>query len=91
MFRLYYIVTYPITFVFLTLIWLYRAIIRHAMGRSCMFQPTCSKYALDSIREFGFLFGGILAIKRLARCRPNGESGIDLPRLNLMGNYKWKC
>ncbi len=91
MFRLYYIITYPLTLIFLIFIWTYRALIRHALGKSCMYQPTCSKYALDSVREFGFVFGGILAIKRIMRCRPTVRGGIDLPKLNLMGNYKWKC
>ena len=61
------------------------------MGRSCQFQPTCSHYALESIREFGWLLGGVLAFKRIIRCRPNGDNGYDLPKLNLSGNYKWKC
>lgn len=91
MFKIYFYLTYPITLIFLALIGIYRLFIRYAIGKSCMFQPTCSKYAFDSIREFGWLFGSILAVKRLVKCRPNGESGIDLPKLNLLGNYKWKC
>ena len=56
-----------------------------------MYQPTCSKYAMESIKEFGAILGGILAIKRIIRCRPSVSGGIDLPKLNLIGNYKWKC
>lgn len=91
MFRVYYILTYPITLLFLFLLWIYRKILRYALGRSCHFIPTCSKYAWDSILEFGWLFGGILTLKRLIKCRPNHKAGVDYPKLNLLGNYKWKC
>ena len=91
MFKFYYIVTYPLTLLALLLLFLYRKIIRYALNRSCNFIPTCSKYAWDSIIEFGWLFGGILTLKRLLKCRPNYKAGFDYPKLNLLGNYKWKC
>jgi putative membrane protein insertion efficiency factor len=91
MFKIYYILTYPITFVFLCLIFIYRKVLRHAKGKCCHFIPTCSQYAWESVKEFGWLFGGIMAAKRLLRCRPNHMAGIDYPKLNLLGNYKWKC
>ena len=91
MFKVYYILTYPITCVFLSAIWVYRKVLTHGLGKNCNYIPTCSKYAWDSIKEFGFLFGGILAAKRLLRCTPKHKAGVDYPKLNLLGNYKWKC
>ena len=91
MFKVYYILTYPITFVFLCLIGIYRHVLTHATGKNCNYIPTCSKYAYDSIKEFGCLFGGILTFKRIIRCTPKHQAGIDYPKLNLLGNYKWKC
>lgn len=91
MFRFYYIITYPITFIFLCAIWVYRKVLTHSLGKNCNYIPTCSKYAWDSIKEFGFLIGGFLAVKRLLRCTPNHKAGVDYPKLNLLGNYKWKC
>ena len=91
MFRFYYILTYPLTLICLFLLLIYRGIVRYALHGSCHYIPTCGKYALDSIREFGAIIGGIYAIKRLARCRPNHKAGYDFVRLNLSGNYKWKC
>ena len=91
MFKAYYILTFPITLLCLGLIGLYRLVLTKGKQKSCHFIPTCSKYAFDSIKEFGFLFGGILAFKRLIKCRPNHKAGFDYPKLNLLGNYKWKC
>lgn len=91
MFRIYYVITYPITLLFLLTLGLYRVLLRYLNGKSCHYLPTCSKYAWDSILSFGWLFGTLLAIKRLLRCTPNHKAGVDYPKLNLLGNYKWKC
>lgn len=91
MFKIYYILTYPITLICLFFIYLYRKLLTHGKMKCCHFIPTCSTYAWNSIREFGFLFGVILTIKRLIRCNPKNKGGIDFPKLNLLGNYKWKC
>ena len=39
----------------------------------------------------GAIWGGILAFKRLIKCNPKSKGGVDFPKLNLLGNYKWKC
>ena len=91
MFKVYYILTYPLTLICLFLLLLYRKIIRYMLIRRCNFIPTCSKYSWDSIVEFGWLIGGILTLKRLLKCTPHHKAGVDYPKLNLLGNYKWKC
>ena len=44
---------------------------------NCRFYPTCSNYAIDAINEYGSFKGSIMAIKRIFRCNPFGESGYD--------------
>lgn len=55
----------------------YRGLVSPVLPGSCRFQPTCSTYALDAIRRFGALRGGLLAARRLARCHPWGGFGYD--------------
>lgn len=43
----------------------------------CRYYPTCSAYAMEAIAVHGACRGGILALKRVARCHPWGGSGID--------------
>jgi putative membrane protein insertion efficiency factor len=63
------------------LIDLYRAvlspILTASIGPACRFEPTCSEYAREAISRHGIVFGGYLAMGRLARCRPFGGSGHD--------------
>ena len=91
LFKAYYFLVYPLTLVFLFLIFIYRKLLTHGKAKSCHFLPTCSKYAFDSIKEFGAIWGGFLAFKRIIKCNPQNKGGVDLPKLNLLGNYKWKC
>lgn len=90
-FKVYYFLCLPLTAIILAIIGIYRLTVRYALRGNCNFIPTCSKYGWDSVCEFGAIWGGVLTIKRLLKCTPNHKAGLDLPKLNLMGNYKWKC
>lgn len=43
----------------------------------CRFYPSCSNYAQEAITIHGSWRGGLLTLRRLARCRPFGPSGFD--------------
>jgi hypothetical protein len=55
----------------------YRRFISPAFPRRCRYEPTCSAYAEQSIRELGVARGSILAAWRLLRCNPFSDGGID--------------
>lgn len=44
---------------------------------SCRYQPTCSDYALDALRQHGALRGLWLTLRRIGRCHPWGGYGYD--------------
>ena len=46
---------------------------------NCKYIPTCSNYAIIVINDFGVLKGSFLAIKRIIKCNPKSNVGIDLP------------
>ncbi len=43
----------------------------------CRFHPNCSTYAMDAIGRHGPIKGAWLAMKRIGRCHPWGEAGLD--------------
>jgi len=47
---------------------------------TCKYHPTCSQYALDAFREFGFARGCVLSGWRLLRCNPWSHGGVDYAR-----------
>lgn len=63
--------------VFLFFIIFYRRYISQYLPKSCIYHPTCSKYAYISIERFGILKGLYLATKRVLRCTPFHKGGYD--------------
>jgi putative membrane protein insertion efficiency factor len=55
----------------------YQRVISPAFPRRCKYEPTCSAYAVQAIREFGILRGLVLAAWRLLRCNPFSHGGFD--------------
>lgn len=45
----------------------------------CRFYPSCSTYALESLRVHGAARGGWLSIRRISRCHPWNPGGVDHP------------
>jgi uncharacterized protein len=48
-----------------------------AFPRRCRYEPTCSAYAAQALRRFGFVRGMLLAGWRLLRCNPFSNGGFD--------------
>lgn len=59
----------------------YQRRVSPALPRRCRYEPTCSAYAVQSIRRFGAARGLLLAFWRLLRCNPFSHGGFDpVPR-----------
>ena len=65
------------SFFFRGIIILYQRVFSPLLQPRCRYVPTCSQYALDSIKKHGLLKGGSLAIKRIFSCHPWGGDGYD--------------
>ncbi len=66
-----------IIFPFVLLIRVYQLIISPMLGSNCRFIPTCSEYAMESLKEYGLIKGIFLSIKRIGKCHPWGSHGYD--------------
>jgi len=63
--------------ILITLIKAYQLIFSPYVGGQCRFYPTCSCYATDAIIHHGVIRGVWLSIKRIGRCHPWHNGGID--------------
>jgi len=66
-----------IIFPFVLFIRAYQLIISPMLGSNCRFIPTCSEYAMESLKEYGLIKGIFLSIKRIGKCHPWGSHGYD--------------
>ncbi|MBL4613976.1 MAG: membrane protein insertion efficiency factor YidD [Magnetovibrio sp.] len=55
----------------------YQWFISPVLPGSCRFYPSCSSYSLQAIETHGALKGGWLGIKRIVRCHPWNDGGLD--------------
>ena len=58
----------------------YRRFVSPLVAPRCKYHPTCSQYALDALREYGFVRGIVLSAWRLLRCNPWSHGGVDYVR-----------
>ena len=77
-------------FICLIPVYFYKGCISPLIPHTCKFYPTCSSYAISSVKEFGFFKGMSLAFKRISRCNPkNKDCGYDPIPINIKGETKW--
>ncbi|KPK63941.1 hypothetical protein AMJ83_04505 [candidate division WOR_3 bacterium SM23_42] len=61
----------------------YQITIGKLLPRVCRFEPTCSTYAIEALREHGFIRGMVLSVWRVMRCNPFFVGGWDpVPKRN---------
>lgn len=61
----------------MALVYAYRYTFGALFPASCKYHPSCSRYALDALRRYGLVRGGVLAGWRLLRCNPWSRGGVD--------------
>lgn len=55
----------------------YKLIISPVLGNNCRFYPSCSTYSMEAFELHGVFKGFYLTAKRLLKCHPFHEGGID--------------
>ena len=55
----------------------YRLLLSPALGSACRFEPSCSAYSLQALQQHGAAVGSYLTLRRLARCHPWCNGGMD--------------
>ncbi len=55
----------------------YQILLSPMLGQRCRFYPSCSHYALEALRTHGAARGSLLTVRRLCKCHPFNEGGVD--------------
>jgi putative membrane protein insertion efficiency factor len=57
----------------------YQVTISPLLGPTCRFEPSCSRYMVESLRKDGLIRGLAKGLRRLSRCHPWHPGGYDPP------------
>lgn len=63
----------------IVMIRIYQYTLSPLLGNVCRFEPSCSRYMIESLRKHGFLRGLVRGLRRLSRCHPWHPGGYDPP------------
>lgn len=55
----------------------YQLCISPLLPSACRFYPTCSEYMRQAVEKHGVLRGVWMGLRRLAKCHPFHEGGLD--------------
>ena len=56
---------------------LYQLVLSPLFGGQCRYHPCCSAYTREAIDKYGLLKGLSLGCRRLFRCHPFHQGGVD--------------
>jgi len=55
----------------------YQLLLSPVLGNNCRFYPSCSSYMIEAMEVHGIIKGIWLGTRRLLRCHPYSDGGID--------------
>ena len=64
-------------FLLISVLRLYKYFISPLLGSNCRFYPSCSSYSIEALERHGALIGCYITLKRLLKCHPFHQGGID--------------
>ena len=67
-----------ISFIFSALFVMYKEYISSQDVDNCVFTPSCSVYAIESLKKKGIIIGYFDAIDRLTRCNPGRNKNMSI-------------
>jgi len=68
-----------VTALLIGMIRVYQFTLSPLLGQACRFEPTCSRYMIESLRKYGLVKGLARGMRRVSRCHPWNPGGFDPP------------
>ena len=65
------------TYAVVGLVLAYRYTLGTLFPASCKYHPSCSRYGVEALKQYGLVRGSILTGWRLLRCNPWSRGGVD--------------
>jgi len=63
-------------------LYFYQNVISQHLSADCLYDPSCSDFSKQVVKEYGLIKGGLLSFDRLSRCNRIAATGLDLGTVN---------
>jgi uncharacterized protein len=73
----------PISLVYGGSLYVYQNFISQHFSADCLYDPSCSDFSKNAVKEYGLIKGGLLTIDRLGRCNRIAATELNLSLMNL--------
>jgi len=68
-----------VTALLIAVIRVYQVTLSPLLGQACRFEPSCSRYMVESLKKYGLCNGLSRGLRRVSRCHPWNPGGYDPP------------
>jgi uncharacterized protein len=68
-----------LSWLLISLVRAYQAVLSPLLGGSCRFEPSCSAYFILAVQKYGPWRGSWMGVRRILRCHPFHPGGHDPP------------
>tara|TARA_B100000029_G_scaffold316469_1_gene308909 strand:- start:88 stop:345 length:258 start_codon:yes stop_codon:yes gene_type:complete len=75
--KIFKIINFVLSYLIIGIIFFYQAFISPILRSNCRYSPSCSNYAIESLKAHGVIKGLYFTLKRLLSCHPFGKFGYD--------------
>jgi len=72
----------PIKLALGSTMWLYQNLISPQLSASCLFEPSCSAYSVNLMKDYGIIRGMVFTADRLTRCNRMSARDLFYTRIN---------
>jgi len=72
----------PVSLIYGGTLYVYQNFVSQHFSADCLYDPTCSDFSKQAVKEYGLLKGGLLSFDRLSRCNRIAATGLNPTMMN---------
>jgi len=72
----------PVSLIFGGSLFVYQNFISQHFSADCLYDPSCSEFSKQAVKEYGLIKGGLLTVDRLGRCNRIAATDLNISLIN---------
>jgi putative membrane protein insertion efficiency factor len=72
----------PVSLIYGGSLYVYQNFVSQHFSANCLYDPSCSDFSKQVVKEYGVFKGGLLSFDRLSRCNRIAATGLDPAMIN---------